>query len=110
MEQNKELSTKLVQALVDTYGSQIIAIILYGSVARGTDTKESDIDIAVLIKGIPTKEMNDRATDCIVDLELEYDKVLSVLKLDADTFFKWEDILPFYRNVKNDGVILWKAA
>lgn len=54
--------------------------------------------------------MKDSMVDLVVDLELECDKVLSVLRIDYDKFREWEDVLPFYKNVKREGVILWQAA
>ena len=48
--------------------------------------------------------------DLTVDLELEYNKVLSVLLIDYDNFREWEDVLPFYKNMKKDGTMLWSAA
>lgn len=110
MNRNKELFQRLINGLQEAYGDQLISIILYGSFARGTNTKESDIDIAVLIKSLPSKEVKELATEKIVELELEYNQVLSVLNIDYVTFLKWENILPFYRNVKKEGVVLWNAA
>ena len=48
--------------------------------------------------------------DIIVDLELEHSKVLSVLRIDYEKFKIWEDTMPFYKNMKQDGVILWQVA
>ena len=84
-------------------------IILYGSVARGTQTEESDVDIAVIVRKY-TEDMHDKMIDLTVDLELEYNKVLSVLLIDYDNFREWEDVLPFYKNMKKDGIMLWSAA
>lgn len=84
-------------------------IILYGSVARGTQTAESDVDIAVIVRRY-TENMHDKMIDLTVDLELEYNKVLSVLLIDYDNFREWEDVLPFYKNMKKDGIMLWSAA
>lgn len=83
--------------------------ILYGSVAKGTHTDESDVDIAVIVRSY-TEEMHDKMIDLTVDLELEYNKVFSVLLIDYDNFKEWENVLPFYQNVKNDGIMLWSAA
>lgn len=109
MEENKELLDLLVQMLLEVYGNSIKSIVLYGSVARGTYTEESDIDVAVIIEKY-TKQMHDEMNDRIVDLELEYNKVLSVLLIDKDKYNKWIDVVPFYQNVQNEGVYLWKAA
>ena len=84
-------------------------IILYGSVAKRTQTAESDVDIAVIVRRY-TEDMHDKMIDLTVDLELEYNKVLSVLLIDYDNFREWEDVLPLYKNRKKDDIMLWSAA
>jgi len=110
MNLNSEMLNRLVEGLREIYGDLLLSIILYGSAARETNTDESDTDIALLLKDGQTHEMYDKMGDLIVDLQLEYDKVLSVLRIDYNKFQQWENIMPFYINVKKDGVILWKAA
>lgn len=105
MENYTNLLEKLIPGLVRIFQGSITSIILYGSVARGTQTEESDIDISVLV-GSYTKEMHEQMTDLVVDLELEYDKVLSVLLIDYDKFTEWENVMPFYKNVKKEGIVL----
>lgn len=109
MEQHSEILQKLVPSLIHIFQQNVYRIILYGSVARGTYTQESDIDIAVIVKSY-TKDMHDSMIDYTVDLELEYDVVLSVLLIDYDKYREWENVMPFYQNVKKEGVILWQAA
>ena len=48
--------------------------------------------------------------DLMDDLELACGKVLSVLCIDYEKFTEWKDILPFYKNIRKDGVVLWQAA
>lgn len=109
MEQIREALQRLVPGLADIFGPCLDRIILYGSVARGTQTEESDVDVAVILHSY-TQEMHDRMTDLAVDLELEYDLVLSILLIDLAEFQAWEEVLPFYQNVKKEGVVLWQAA
>ena len=109
MEELQKIFDKMIPGFQSIYGDELVSIILYGSVARGTQTDDSDVDIAVIVKKY-TEDMHDKMIDLIVDLELEYAKVLSVLLIDYDNFRKWENILPFYKNVKKDGITLWKAA
>lgn len=109
MDKYSEILKELVPGLVDIFHHSIQSIILYGSVARGTDTSESDVDIAVIVKPY-TKEMHDQMTDLVIDLELEYNKVLSVLLIDYNKFIDWEDVMPFYKNMKKEGITLWQAA
>lgn len=109
MKDYTEIFQKLIPGLLDIFHGSIQSIILYGSVARGTNTSESDVDIAVIVNSY-TKNMHEHMTDFIVDLELEYDKVLSVLLIDYEKFSKWENVMPFYKNMKKEGVQLWPAA
>lgn len=108
--ENTKIFQQLIPEIVKIYGDSLVSVILYGSVARGTQTDESDIDIAVMLRSEENADMKERMTDIIVDLELEYNKVLSVLRIDYEKFKKWEDTMPFYKNIKKDGVVLWQAA
>ena len=109
MENYAEVFEKLIPGLLNIFHDSVSSIILYGSVARGTQTSESDVDIAVIVNGY-TETMHDTMTDFVVDLELKYNKVLSVLLIDYDKFKEWENVMPFYKNVKKEGIQLWPAA
>ena len=109
MENLQEVFEKMIPGFQMIFGNVLERIILYGSVARGTQTAESDVDIAVIVRRY-TEDMHDKMIDLTVDLELEYNKVLSVLLIDYDNFREWEDVLPFYKNMKKDGIMLWSAA
>lgn len=100
---------ELVEGILSILESQVIRIVLYGSVARGTNTAESDVDIALLLNGNLSRETEDKLSDLIVDLNLKYDIVLSVIDIDYEMFKKWEKVTPFYKNVNEEGVVLWKA-
>jgi predicted nucleotidyltransferase len=109
MQNLEEMLGKLIPELTKIFSGVLESVILYGSVARHTQTEESDVDIALIVRGY-TDEMYDSMIDITVDLELEYGKVLSVLLIDYDNYKEWENTLPFYKNVKKEGVVLWKAA
>ena len=109
MEKHQTLFHELIHELLAIYDQDIKSIILYGSVARGTATSESDIDIAVIVTH-ETKAQHDQLLDLETDLNLKYDVVLSVIIIDADNFKTWRNTLPFYKNVRKDGIELWKAA
>lgn len=100
----------LIPKLVEIYGDTINSVVLYGSFARKQQTPDSDVDIAVFVKKLPTKEIEDRAIAEVVDLELETDRVLSVIDIDIAKYEAWVDTLPFYKNIREEGVQLWKAA
>ncbi len=61
------------------YGNRLKNIILYGSYAKDRATKDSDIDLAVLLDGdVAPGEEIDRMIDIITDLNLNYGVLLSV--------------------------------
>ncbi len=40
---------ELVEGILDIFNTQVIRIVLYGSYAKGTNTSESDVDVALLL-------------------------------------------------------------
>lgn len=107
---DNKVMIELVEGILSIMERQVIRIILYGSVARGTNTEESDVDVALLLKGRLDKDTEDKLSDLVVDMNLKYDKVFSVIDIDIDNFQKWEKVTPFYKNVAQEGIVLWKAA
>lgn len=107
---NEKILMELVDGILGIMKSRVISIILYGSAARGTNTEESDVDVAILVQGDLDKEIEEKLSDFIVDMNLEYDKVFSVIDIDYDMFCKWQKVTPFYQNVTQEGVVLWRAA
>ena len=101
---------QLIPGLQEIYGDLINSVILYGSTARGTRTNDSDVDVAILLRSGATKEMRDQMLDLVVDLELACGKVLSVICIDYGKFSEWKDTLPFYKNIRDEGIVLWQAA
>ena len=101
---------EFVDGIVPMMGKQLDQTILYGSVAHGTDTEESDVDIALIIHGTIDDNLEDKLLDFIVDMNLKYDWVFSVVDINCENFQKCVNALPFYNNVKREKVTLWKAA
>ena len=110
MAMDREILMDLVNGILDVLGDRVMSIILYGSTARGTNTEESDVDIAVMVRENIDKEAEDKLSEFIVDMDLEYDKVFSLIDIDIDMFQKWESVTPFYKNIASEGIVLWKAA
>lgn len=92
------------------YGKTLEKVILYGSYARGDQTSESDVDIAIVIKEGNTARMHDALLDLVVDYELELAVTLSVVPIDYNNYTEWIRVLPFYKNIEREGIVLWNAA
>lgn len=97
-------STQLKKIL----GNRLSKVILYGSYARGDYHENSDIDIMVLVKmsGSEIKQIENEIYDLAFEIELETGINISPVIKDEENYIYWVDTLPFYRNVKNEGVVI----
>ena len=96
--------------MLDIFEERLLSVVLYGSAARGEQTDESDVDIAIFLSEPIRKEDKSKMLSALVDLDWKYDRVFSVNDIEQATFDQWSDVLPYYRNIKKEGVILWKTA
>ena len=103
-----EITAKVVFAVQDSLGEKLERVILYGSYARGDYDDESDIDIMVLANIPHEDEMKEykKINHFLSRLGMEYDIFISVNVTDCTTFYKYIDVLPFYKNVLQEGVEL----
>lgn len=104
------MQEEIIEGLRNIFKDKLVSIVLFGSYARGTNTSESDIDIAIILNQEYDRESRDKVIDLAVDIDLKYDTVLSIVDINYDKFIEWQEVLPFYKNVKKDGVVLWNAA
>jgi len=82
---------------------KIKQIILFGSVARGEDNDESDIDILILT----TDEDNitDKVYDKVVDVTLNFKELISLKIISIDEYNTIKNT-PFMFNVMKEGITL----
>ena len=105
----QEMYDDFVNEVKMIYLDNLQAIILFGSVARGTATEESDLDIAILVNS-DDRLMYDKLLDVVVKMDLDNDVVISTTIIEKEQFDTWKDVLPFYKNINREGIQLWKAA
>ena len=106
------LLDETVRGLRDIFGERLDSVILYGSYARGDYDEESDIDVMALVK-MNREELTGyrrRVNAFSNQLDLKHDVLLSIRLQDTGTFSQWEDALPFFKNVKKDGIRIDGAA
>ena len=86
-------------------------IILYGSYARGDYSAESDLDIMLLMNCSHTEIRQFQKAVCKIAsrIGLEGNIEVSLMMQDKETFEKRLAILPFYRNVKKEGIMLYES-
>ncbi|MCI8355590.1 MAG: nucleotidyltransferase domain-containing protein [Lachnospiraceae bacterium] len=105
-----DIKEELVQGLTEIFQKNMSAIILYGSVARGDATDESDIDIAIIIKDEMDNQTKSRFISWAADMDIRHERVFSIVDIKEENMKKWERTLPFYQNIRKEGIVLWRAA
>ena len=100
------IAQTVVQASELTLGILLDRVILFGSYARGDYDSESDIDFCILAD-IPREEAVKWRRDInkrISGIDLDYDILVSLHVISSSMFYNHIDVLPFYKNVLQDGV------
>ena len=106
-----ELLQRIKELLQSLYGSRFRGLVLYGSVARGDERPDSDIDLLCLLDGPVSLWREIQNTTRAV-----YDIALS--RIDDDGEYRTINIIPvealsfeagdcgFYREAKHEGVLV----
>lgn len=43
-------------------------------------------------------------------MDIRHERVFSIVDIQEENMEKWEKILPFYQNIRKEGIVLWRAA
>jgi len=76
---------ELKESLETFLGDRLLRMILFGSIARGDYTDESDIDVAIIIRGL-TRELKHQILDRVAEVELNHLIPGSALLLSEEEF------------------------
>ena len=90
------------------FGNAISKVILYGSYAREDYREDSDIDIMILtpLAESEIKRIENEVYDLAYDYGLEHDVTISVNIKNEEHFNYWLGALPYYDNIKREGIVL----
>jgi len=106
----QEILSKVHTKMDAIFAGKLRQVILYGSYARRDNEAYSDIDIMVVVD-MDRHELTayrDEVWDFAEDMACEYDyEIILSLKLqDEETFLAWGDVLPYYKNVIREGLVI----
>ena len=99
---------EVLQASKTTLGNKLDKVILFGSYARGDYDDDSDIDFLIVAHVSQTEASMERANirNKLPFIDLDYDIVVSLNVTGSDVYNNYVDILPMYKNVAKEGVLL----
>ena len=110
----RSLLERLVKLLEDKFGDRLVSVVLYGSVARGDNRKDSDVDLLVVIKDLP-KSVTERQ-ELFMEVEKELDDYVERL-MDEGYYITLSPVLktpeeasrfsPLYMDMTEDAIILF---
>ena len=107
---SNDMKDELIRGLTEIFKENIKMIILYGSVARNEAKDDSDIDIAIIMKNDMDEKTQEQFIRWSADMDIRFDKVFSIIDIQEEKLEQWGNVLPFYKNVQKEGIVLWKAA
>lgn len=111
----REFLRRLLMLLNNLYGDFLTSVLVLGSVARGTATEESDVDVLVVCKTFP-RSMHDRMKE-LTQVILKLEKTQEFLRMKDEGYVCWVQFhplrveeasktRPIYLDMITDSVIL----
>jgi len=107
-----EVEAGLLEKVADTVarwmGDDLSSIVLYGSVARGEEQKDSDIDLAVVLKdGVEPESKEEAIADASIEIVRRFGNKLSpVLVTESGFARKKKSRKGVWRDIAVDGIEL----
>ncbi|HNS19064.1 MAG TPA: nucleotidyltransferase domain-containing protein [Sedimentisphaerales bacterium] len=99
----KRLVDQVKAHLHERYGEGIKRVVLFGSHARGEATKDSDVDVLVLVdQSLNPREVEDSLSDLLYDIVLNEGELVSVIAVTQERFENYNS--PFMLNVRREGM------
>ncbi len=103
-----EILKRYLELVRPVLGERLKSVILYGSYARGDFEVGSDIDIMLMVDNEDLREYNDRLIKIEVDINLSNDVLIVPIAVSEGKLMRYKDAVPFYRNVINEGKVLYE--
>lgn len=102
----QKLILELCEKSKKLFGNKLERIILYGSYARDQQSAESDIDFILLVDDTIENLTSSRykIAEMMSSLSLSFNILVSITEETYAGFFEYAKILPFYKNIQEQGV------
>lgn len=102
----KEALSELLAFLKDKLRENLISVVVFGSVARGTFKEHSDVDLLVVSRNFPKKLVDriDLFVDKTFEISMKYGINISIIPLKID---EAQSTQPIYLDMAYEGIILY---
>ncbi len=108
-DQLKNILDQVAVKAKEVLGDRLRGAYLYGSYAHGDYDAESDLDI-LLLADVPRESLSCYKKPFLQltsELGLEYDTVITVTLKDVQTFAHYQNAVPFYQTIRQEGIPFW---
>ena len=100
----KQIAKEFANEVTKMFRDEIDGIILFGSVARGEDDVESDIDILIIWNGNNVKGW-DKLEEMAFDFFIRYKTLISINLISPAEYKHMENFL-FVKNLQKEGMVI----
>jgi predicted nucleotidyltransferase len=101
---NDQFLRELSETLCDAFGDDLIALVVFGSYARGEAKLTSDCDVYLIARALPTNRL-DRLEHIHLPVIARFARAISII---AETKTEFESGFPsLYLDVATDGIVLF---
>ncbi len=104
------ITKRIIEEAFNLLADKIYKIILYGSYARGDFTPESDVDVIILLNCSKdeVRLYRKQISRLSSRISIQNDVEISILLRDRASYEEGMKVLPFYRNINQEGIILYE--
>lgn len=101
---------KVIAIIKRNIKNNLVKIILFGSYARGEETKSSDIDLLVLTQNNREEAYNTlrQFSEELYDIELNEKIMINPLVENIEFYNTYKNSLPLFMNIEKEGVLIYE--
>ncbi len=104
MKDYKKIAEEFGKEVSKLLGDKLVRVVLFGSVARGEERENSDIDVLIIVRGDSWKIQQD-VSGIVLKYLLKYGVYISAKVVTKEEFEIMGDIhSPFYHEVLREGI------
>lgn len=107
--QVQRILDSVLDALHMRFGDALVSVVLFGSYARGEPGPYSDLDVLVVVEGLPGDWRERGQMELVIErMGLHWGKAIQVILVEPDDVrFAVDSILPLLLELRDSYVCLW---